>query len=371
MGQIGSSLDILCPTSDIQGRLRRRESYDDLYEEGHDEGFPSLYAAFEFMDPERTKLISDRARFEVVTSVVCPDHRRHRWNEIDADGNGCVSFPEFVDWAHGQGVDLPLGLLEGVELDDCPIPPEWAGPRTGPALKRYNKLRDVSNEVFLEIQEMIDYSHRQVWTRDRKKTGDNRVPTGYELVRALRNENRKDWVGYWLTRLQIMKHKRESEALGNSFETVNAKTTGSRLGKRHFLISDCNEWLLFHGTNEKAAKGIASGDFTMRLAGTATGTLYGKGTYFADSFTKCDEYAQRGDNGLCCALICRTVGGAVYYNDEVSPDPQALTNAVTKGRFDSILGDREKCRGTFKEYVLFDADQVYVEYVLYYRRNYN
>ena len=68
--------------------------------------------------------------------------------------------------------------------------------------------------------------------------------------------------------------------------------------------------------------------------------------------------------------IGRVTGGVVNYNDEVTPDSQALTDSVTKGSFDSILGDREKCRGTYKEYILFDADQVYVEYILYYRRVY-
>lgn len=136
-------------------------------------------------------------------------------------------------------------------------------------------------------------------------------------------------------------------------------------------MKDCNEWLLFHGTNERAAQEIAQGDFTMRLAGTATGTLYGRGTYFADSFTKADEYAQKGRNDICTALICRVIGGKVLYNDEVTPDSQALTDAVTKGQYDSILGDREKCRGTYREYVLFDADQIYVEYILKYKRVYS
>jgi hypothetical protein len=367
MGQVGSTFDILCPTTDLY-RLQRRETLQELYDEGYEDGFPSLYAAFEFMDPERTKLISDPARFEAVTSMICEDHKTHKWNEIDVDGNGCVSFPEFVEWARIHRVNLPLGIIEGVDsTDDCPAPAEWSGPTSGPACRRWNKLRPVSSEVFIEIQQMIDATHRAVWTRDRKKTGDNRIPRRYELVNALRNENHKDWVGYWLKRLQVLKHQREDP---RAFHTVQAKTGASSLSGRHFLIQACNEWLLFHGTNEKAAQGIASGDFTMRLAGTATGTLYGRGTYFADSFTKADEYAQKARDGTCCALICRAVGGAVLYNDEVTPDAQALTDAVTRGQFDSILGDREKCRGTFKEYVLFDADQVYVEYVIYYRRIY-
>ena len=36
--------------------------------------------------------------------------------------------------------------------------------------------------------------------------------------------------------------------------------------------------------------------------------------------------------------------------------------------YHSILGDRIKARGTFREFVIFDDDQIYVEYVVFYRR---
>jgi len=60
----------------------------------------------------------------------------------------------------------------------------------------------------------------------------------------------------------------------------------------------------------------------------------------------------------------------VLYNDEDTPDGNKLQEQVTSGEYNSILGDREKCRNTFKEYVLYDASQVYVEYIIYYRRKY-
>ena len=44
------------------------------------------------------------------------------------------------------------------------------------------------------------------------------------------------------------------------------------------LERSANEWVLLHGTSAEAADAIASTDFTMRLAGSATGTLYGRGT---------------------------------------------------------------------------------------------
>ena len=67
-------------------------------------------------------------------------------------------------------------------------------------------------------------------------------------------------------------------------------------------------------------------------------------------------------------MICRVVGGKVKYSDDVDPDPEALMNEVLYGPYDSVLGDREKCRGTYKEFVIYDADQVYPAYVVKYRR---
>ena len=52
--------------------------------------FPSLYAAFEFMDPEKTKLISDRARFEQVPvdTVVQGRHGKNDTSLLITKTNG-------------------------------------------------------------------------------------------------------------------------------------------------------------------------------------------------------------------------------------------------------------------------------------------
>ena len=39
-----------------------------------------------------------------------------------------------------------------------------------------------------------------------------------------------------------------------------------------------------------------------------------------------------------------------------------------RARYDSVLGDREMVRGTFKEFVVYDADNVYPAYEIRYRR---
>merc|ERR1719446_1394620 len=104
-----------------------------------------------------------------------------------------------------------------------------------------------------------------------------------------------------------------------------------------------NEWYLFHGTSPAGAKAICSTDFKQLYAGSATGTLYGPGTYFSDSCTKADEYAKEGESGIRVMLLCRVMGGRVKYTDEVAPDAAELTRSVLQGPYDSIYGDREKC----------------------------
>ena len=43
---------------------------------------------------------------------------------------------------------------------------------------------------------------------------------------------------------------------------------------------------------------------------------------------------------------------------------------VLSGEFHSILGDREKAVGTFREFVVLDEDQVYPEILVRYTRRY-
>merc|ERR1739847_243866 len=83
------------------------------------------------------------------------------------------------------------------------------------------------------------------------------------------------------------------------------------------LSDEINEWYLWHGASSNAAHVIASGEFKQAFAGSATGTLYGRGTYLTDSCTKADEYAKEcGTPGVYVTLLCRVTGGHVNYNTE-------------------------------------------------------
>ena len=62
----------------------------------------------------------------------------------------------------------------------------------------------------------------------------------------------------------------------------------------------------------------------------------------------------------------------MLYDSKVRPDTERLVAQVARSdEYDSLLGDRLRCRGTYREFVIFDAAQVYPEYMLLYRRFYN
>jgi hypothetical protein len=322
--------------------------------------FKTLLEAFRYADPTGSGKICDDKRFSEVSGILTS-------GVADTEvGIKPVTFPSFVDWARSQDVTLPLGM-RGCESGVFPFPPTWKGPKNDSSWNKRLIVQDDAHRA--ELQELLNVSYKNTWTRDRKTTGINQVPSGFKLERALLNENIKEWRAYYAKRETILENCKTKPG----FLPIEALTSGSKsLHGRHQMnqSNGCNEWLLFHGTTQEAAKNICASYFNTDFAGTATGTLYGDGIYFTESITKADEYAKQDANGLCCALVCRVVGGRVLYNTEKTPDASHVKQCVQSGAADSILGDRESTRKTFREFVTFSTDQVYIEYVLFYRRVY-
>merc|ERR1719329_792358 len=137
------------------------------------------------------------------------------------------------------------------------------------------------------------------------------------------------------------------------------------------LDAGVNEVLMFHGTNAIAADKISTDDFKVNLAGSNAGTLYGRGIYLAENSSKSDEYADPDPTTqMHTLLVCRVTLGRPHYTAEVNVDPRTCEDACLKSKFHSVLGDRKACRGTFREFVVFDEEQVYTNYILNYKRVY-
>jgi len=132
------------------------------------------------------------------------------------------------------------------------------------------------------------------------------------------------------------------------------------------------ECLLFHGTNPSSAMGILKTGFHLSQAGKSTGTMFGYGVYLAEASSKADEYACDDGGGtypqLNALLLCRCLVGKPYVVEEAGDHVAA---AKADGGYDSVLGDREKKVGTFREFIFFDEAQVMPEYTIIYRREYD
>eukprot|EP00434_Breviolum_minutum_P035181 symbB.v1.2.031136.t2/scaffold3581.1/size55290/5 len=188
-------------------------------------------------------------------------------------------------------------------------------------------VKVTSADLLKRFQNLLDKSHKSMcnYTRDRNWASgafipNTPVPTGYELVGAVRNENTALWRIYQVSkeviRLDCMKPLKEAP-----FKTWTPLTmeAGKGLDWSDFdFCGDANEWLLFHASIPEALSAIARTGFTMAKLGsggtTGGGGLYGDGTYFGDSITKADEYARRkvehGEfKGCRAAAICRVLGG--------------------------------------------------------------
>eukprot|EP00439_Symbiodinium_sp_Y106_P048493 s337_g6.t1 len=263
------------------------------------------------------------------------------------------------------------------------------------------------------LQRLLDSTYSNAWTRDRKHHHpDNpNVPRAFRVVRAYRAENLKNWQEYVVRRAELVKDAKDRTP---PFQLYDVQPSAEWASYTHAfgiepLQRACNEWVLFHGTAPPAALAICTwaavqgrSDFRISLAGDSTGTLYGRGTYFAESITKADEqhgqfqswgnawpsaaeqckprYAKAAD-GEYAMLLVRALGGRVRYCNSPNVAGSADQAARAFVRADKLLSlgnshalaakapDRKKCRGTYREFVFFDTENLYPEYIVIYTRD--
>eukprot|EP00930_Biecheleria_cincta_P052589 TRINITY_DN3783_c0_g2_i4.p1 TRINITY_DN3783_c0_g2~~TRINITY_DN3783_c0_g2_i4.p1 ORF type:complete len:944 (+),score=114.28 TRINITY_DN3783_c0_g2_i4:37-2868(+) len=237
------------------------------------------------------------------------------------------------------------------------------------------------------FQTLLNKTYRPIPTQDRpcpnkkcdkqkggcpcvQRGGDPGLPTGYQLMRVIRVEDSGMFDRYVKRRSDIRRKRGSCKPPDSQFFTAAAMehdaAMKSALGS---VDDDTNEVFLWHGTQIRKGLAIAQDDFDLSFAGSGAGTMYGKGLYFAESCTKADEYAKDEDDGhyekIHAMLLCRVcVGNYHYVTDR---DPSAIDH-FHRGDTDSTIGDRAAAVHTYREIVVYDADQVYPEYLVLYKR---
>lgn len=275
------------------------------------------------------------------------------------------------------------------------LPAYWANVKV-PDNNAFDQMIYVDRQKHEKFNELLENTYRAKATQDRKcprgacpKTpggcpcvqpgASPGLPTGFKVRRVVRVEDSEMW-GRYVDQRNAIAQRRAAEmpiqqldppAVSN--EVVSQEVADDDAGGNSRIFEppdlELNEMYLWHGTNVRSALSIAQSDFRIDLAGSSTGTMYGLGAYFAEHCTKADEYATDEPNGyyegVFALLLCRVCLGKFYYTQV--RDTEAGSH-VRSGGYDSTVGDRLTKADTFREFVLYNADAIYPEYVVLYTR---
>lgn len=224
---------------------------------------------------------------------------------------------------------------------------------------------ELEGELLEELQKVVDDTFHSKWTRDRR----GNVPKRLVLTGGFEIENAQNWVEYVARRKVIADQIAKITPPPWQPDDIMTMLSPS-ISSLPEVDTSVNEAWFFHGTSALGAEGITSEDFKLDLAGSNAGTLYGRGVYLAECCTKSDEYA--GDSSVTKRhlLLCRAVLGNIHYTDKVDNDADALVQSCLSGPYHSVLGDREKARGTYREFIVYDNEAVYPAYILEYRQDF-
>lgn len=263
------------------------------------------------------------------------------------------------------------------------IPKSWdhsggAGiPNASAVLK---KLPANDPALLARIQKLVDETFWGFGTNPRPVTRDRRsgnLCDRLKVEQIIKVENAMNYISFGRRRTELKKLFEKLPDSEKDFAKWDIKTR--RVSMTEFegdtpIDPTINEAWFWHGTTPAGANGITSDDFLLSKAGSAAGTLYGRGLYFAESCMKADEYsmADPTNGGLCPFLLCRVALGRIHYCDDKNPNATSLEETCRKGvgHHEAVLGDREKIRGTFREFIVFDSHQVYPEFLVWCKRIY-
>eukprot|EP00928_Gymnodinium_smaydae_P063480 TRINITY_DN4703_c0_g2_i1.p1 TRINITY_DN4703_c0_g2~~TRINITY_DN4703_c0_g2_i1.p1 ORF type:complete len:2551 (-),score=465.08 TRINITY_DN4703_c0_g2_i1:84-6608(-) len=267
--------------------------------------------------------------------------------------------------------------------DQLGLPAEWdvvlslAGP-TARVAGLLKKTEEKEAGLLETIQKMVDETYmgwgglgKATRTRDRASEA---IAKRLVVKSVVHVQNAENYVNFRSRRAQVRAECPDGMRTTWDVKTCTVPLTGVGRHKSNPVDHNINEYYLWHGTTPHGAACITDSDFELKRAGSAYGALFGAGIYFAESSMKSDEYTKADTRDWRPFILCRVVLGNIMYCDARDPVPirKELEAACRPGGpgFHSVLGDREKVRKTFREFVVYDNHQVYPEYIVWYKREF-
>ncbi|KAJ8307883.1 hypothetical protein KUTeg_014565 [Tegillarca granosa] len=154
------------------------------------------------------------------------------------------------------------------------------------------------------------------------------------------------------------------ERIQNPYLWKNYEWKKLRMEKQN-KADGVNELQLFLGTCAENVDPISRTNFDWRLYGSAVGSIYGQGSYFAADAKYPDSgYAQKDKDGFKWMFIVKVLAGKFTAEESDLRRPPPIDPASSKGRlYDSTVDNPNSPR----IYCIFDNSQYYPEYVIKYR----
>lgn len=258
------------------------------------------------------------------------------------------------------------------------LPPGWDLEDLLGTEKAFKKEEVTDPRALALFQELMDSTHQNRWTRDREARGEgnSKIADKFKVTRVTEIQNQASWENYDRRRQEIIKSGKapiSDEKWAEWSGRIMTKDIGEKIAKQCQLTrldSRCNEFLFFHGAKPHVADLIAENHFDISFA--SKDGMFGAGLYFAEASSKSDEYCVPNDSGEYPLILVRSTLGKVNYCDKRKPyeDPgrRQLEHSCMSGTFNSVLGDRIKVSGTYREFVIYDHFQAYPHFILWYRR---
>jgi hypothetical protein len=265
------------------------------------------------------------------------------------------------------------------------LPPEWQVEVLLTDKEKLMSRFELSDSKVMEaFQRLFNETYQNTWTRDRK---DGAVPAKFTVKKIVAVHNADQWRSYLERRTEIAekvtevaeRYKGRCLLWPGVAEDYNGPIMTQSAGQRLVdlgigipaLEEGCNEFLFFHGTSPEGADAISRNDFDISYASKTS--LFGSGLYFAESCSKSDEYCKADPKTKWFPmLVVRVSLGHVNYIATREPlkDPgkKEMEQSCLTGECHSILGDRKKVSGTYREFVIFDNYQAYVCFIVWYTR---
>uniref|UniRef100_A0A0B7BGU3 Poly [ADP-ribose] polymerase n=2 Tax=Arion vulgaris TaxID=1028688 RepID=A0A0B7BGU3_9EUPU len=236
-------------------------------------------------------------------------------------------------------------------------------PKTKRSYSSEFNLMDVDSKTFKNIKRIV----KSTWDPDvvgHGQDGRHLVHRRIEVTDIMRICNPKLESKYETYKKYLRRKRSET---GQQYDRITGIPQELDHFSRQKLSTDINEFYLFHGTDTEnalilAAQGYRVGD---------PKAMYGRGIYFAERFTKADQYADnkndRDKRGTeLTVLLCKVLLGDFLKCPK--RDAQKWKELPYNGRYryDSVLGSGPGMR--FREFVVYDGAQCYPEYIIKYKR---